>query len=206
MAPLAVYPADSGDRLPEALAASPLNIGRPGPRLGASINGASHDKCHRRTCCYPAHKVRLHWCHQHHVGCIGVRGHHGHFGALADECKLTVDEWRKSRRALVSLIRNRLGLVPLRKERTMKLIGFALALALLASPIAAQSHERDKKPTISSDGRFIIIEKAGGLDWALLLDTRTGNTWRLAAVKMPNSEASDTQWFWVPMEVCDSCR
>ena len=40
MAPLAVYPADSGDRLPEALAASPLNIGRPGPRLGASINGA----------------------------------------------------------------------------------------------------------------------------------------------------------------------
>ncbi len=61
-----------------------------------------------------------------------------------------MDEWRKSRRALVSLIRNRLGLVPLRKERTMKLIGFALALALLASPIAAQSHERDKKPTIST--------------------------------------------------------
>ena len=80
MAPLAVYPADRGDRLPEALVASPLNIGRPGPRLGASINGASHDKRHRRRCCYLAHKVRLHWCHQHHVGGIGVRGHHGHFG------------------------------------------------------------------------------------------------------------------------------
>ncbi len=88
----------------------------------------------------------------------------------------------------------------------MKLIGFALALALVASPIAAQSHERNKKPSISSDGRFIIIEKAGDRDWALLLDTRTGNTWRLAAVKVPNSEGSETQWFWVPMEICDSCR
>ena len=32
--------------------------------------------------------------------------------ALGDECELTVDEWRKSRRALVSLIRQRLGLTP----------------------------------------------------------------------------------------------
>ena len=32
--------------------------------------------------------------------------------ALDGECKLEWDEWRKSRRALVSLIRNRLGLVP----------------------------------------------------------------------------------------------
>lgn len=29
-----------------------------------------------------------------------------------DDCELTDDEWRKSRRALVSLVRNRLGLVP----------------------------------------------------------------------------------------------
>ena len=29
--------------------------------------------------------------------------------ALANECELTADEWRKSRRSLVSLIRNRLG-------------------------------------------------------------------------------------------------
>ena len=32
--------------------------------------------------------------------------------ALANECELTADEWRKSRRALVSLVRQRLGLMP----------------------------------------------------------------------------------------------
>ena len=29
-----------------------------------------------------------------------------------DGCKVTDDEWRKSRRALVSLVRNRLGMIP----------------------------------------------------------------------------------------------
>ncbi len=32
--------------------------------------------------------------------------------ALANECELTADEWRKSRRALISLVRRRLGLMP----------------------------------------------------------------------------------------------
>jgi N6-adenosine-specific RNA methylase IME4 len=32
--------------------------------------------------------------------------------SLGDDCELTDDEWRKSRRALVSLVRNRLGLMP----------------------------------------------------------------------------------------------
>ncbi len=88
-----------------------------------------------------------------------------------------------------------------------------LALALLASPIAVQSQEREQKPSASSDARFIVIPKAGGLNWALLLDTRTGTTWRLGAVEVSNPNLKDaekvpleTRWFWVPIEVCDGCR
>ena len=101
----------------------------------------------------------------------------------------------------------------------MKLIGFALALVLLASPIAAQKPESpfaalpakvnpfDDLPDINA--RFIIIRKATGLDWALLLDTRTGKTWRLGALQKPNPDIAgsfETQWFWVPIKVCDECR
>ena len=92
----------------------------------------------------------------------------------------------------------------------MKLIGFTLVLALLASPIAVQSQEQEQKSPTSNNGRFIIIPKAGSLDWALLLDTRTGKTWRLGAVKADLDDAAkgplQVRWFWVPIEVCDACQ
>ena len=95
----------------------------------------------------------------------------------------------------------------------MKLIGFALMLALLTSPVAAHSQGQQHEPSTSSNERFIVIPKAGSLEWALLLDTRTGTTWRLGAVREPNPDLKDaekgpleTRWFWVPVEVCDTCR
>ncbi|MEE8607181.1 MAG: hypothetical protein V3S55_06240 [Nitrospiraceae bacterium] len=105
----------------------------------------------------------------------------------------------------------------------MKLIRFVLVLVLLASPLAAQKPENpfaalpakvnpkvnpfDDLPDINA--RFIIIRKATGLDWALLLDTRTGKTWRLGALQKPNPDIAgsfETQWFWVPIKVCAECR
>ena len=110
----------------------------------------------------------------------------------------------------------------------MKPIGLALAFALLVSPIAAQSQEitpegykiielspptipqsqeREQKPSASSDARYIVIPKAGSLDWALLLDSNTGQTWRLGNVKVGTEEGTtETQWFWVPIDTCDTCR
>jgi len=86
-----------------------------------------------------------------------------------------------------------------------------ISLALIAHSAASQELKTIPLPegTIIGDARFTLIPKVGGLDWAVLLDTKTGRTWRLGAVKVPNPDLEgslETQWFWVPIEVCDTCR
>lgn len=84
-----------------------------------------------------------------------------------------------------------------------------LALALLTIPTAAQSQEREQKPPTSGDAIFIVIPQAGKQKWALLLNTRTGATWRSGFVGEPNPNNETPrpgQWFWVPIEICDDCR
>ena len=90
-----------------------------------------------------------------------------------------------------------------------------IGLALIAHSAASQELKTIPLPegTIIGDARFTLIPKVGGLDWAVLLDTKTGRTWRLGAVKFPNtdpqtaaSELMETRWVWVPIEICDICR
>ena len=109
-------------------------------------------------------------------------------------------------------MRARVALREAEMKATLVICFGVLMLPLLADAVAAQSQEQEQKSSTSSDGRFIVIPKATGLDWALLIDTRTGNTWRLGAVKVPNPDLDDAaqkplemRWFWVPIEVCDTC-
>lgn len=49
-------------------------------------------------------------------------------------------------------------------------------------------------------GKYVVIPKASGRDWAILLDTQTGQTWRLGQ-RQPGS-----RWAWIPIGVCADCR
>ncbi len=149
--------------------ASPMNIGRPGPRLGASINGASHDKRHRRTCCYLAHKVRLHRCHQHHVRGIGVRGHHGHFGVANRPSSGNVRLWLDCFRATPSSGR---GKHPRRMSQTGRVgmwrgggrIGLSVAAPLVWRCLNSRAMTPFPHPAHRT-GRALLTQPALGQDF-----------------------------------------
>ena len=97
-----------------------------------------------------------------------------------------------------------------------------LALALMVSAVAT-SHAQDAPEEIPQEGdsesaieenlpegdvgKYVLIPKAGGRDWAIMLDTQTGRTWRLGHLQPGTVEGKPgDRWYWMPIGVCADCR
>ena len=78
---------------------------------------------------------------------------------------------------------------------------------LMTDAVGADSKKTSKKgsPIKSEiqDARFTLFPKVGGLNWAVKIDRRTGNTWRLGSIS--NGKGGHS-WKWVPIDTCENCR
>ena len=56
-------------------------------------------------------------------------------------------------------------------------------------------------------GKYVLVPKAGGRDWAIMLDTQTGRTWRLGHLQSGTVEGkAGGRWYWMPIGICADCR
>lgn len=71
----------------------------------------------------------------------------------------------------------------------------------------SRDDEKDVSLPSGEVGKYVVIPKAGGRDWAILLDTQTGETWRLGHQPAGTSgNRSGDRWVWMPINVCADCR
>jgi hypothetical protein len=78
-------------------------------------------------------------------------------------------------------------------------------IAFIATPAIADTNVVQPAPR-GAPGRYQLVAKANGLDFAIMIDTETGTTWRLAFIPSDPKDPTKGLWKWTPIENCPDCR